>query len=280
MKRTPIDKIKDTLMEEYKNGATVEQLRKKYHKDGKIIATNLKTWFNINRLCPYGIPNTTLDIIDSTDKAYILGFIAADGAIIGNALTITVKYTDKSVVEYIRDIIQPSGNLLEIKRASSFDATKQIHHIRFSHSNKHLINSIKSYGILPNKSLTMENIIYNIPKEFRPAFIIGYFDGDGSISLPKPRLEYKSPNKTQIVYPSHRITLNFRGTYEFLSGIKSELELEVNIHKYDSIPTLSIGNKKDIVKFFNYYKGLNFFLERKYNKFFPRINHPSYDIYK
>lgn len=52
------------------------------------------------------------------------------------------------------------------------------------------------------------------------------------------------------------------------------------IRQYDSIPVLTFSNKKDVLNFFKCYKNLDFYLERKYNVFLSRINHPSYDKYK
>ena len=50
------------------------------------------------------------EVINSEAKSYIVGFIAADGALVksstGNSyyLTITIKYEDKAVLEFIKTI--------------------------------------------------------------------------------------------------------------------------------------------------------------------------------
>ena len=105
------------------------------------------------------------DIIDSNAKAYILGFIAADGALVkgtstsSTTLTITVKYEDRAVLYFIKNQLQDvNRKLLEIRRKSSFDNTKEIHHIRYTISKRPIINSIMKYGITENKSLSMGNI--------------------------------------------------------------------------------------------------------------------------
>jgi hypothetical protein len=75
------------------------------------------------------------------------------------------------------------------------------------------------------------------------------------------------------------LTINIRGTREFLQGIVDELEIDKYlISQYDSIPNLSLGHKESIIKFFKCYEGLDFFLTRKYNKFLERIYHPSYGL--
>ena len=221
--------------------------------------------------------------VDTYAKAYILGFIAADGALVSAkngptiTLTITVKYEDKAVLEFIKSEIGNSHKLLEIRRPSGYDKTKMIHHIRLSMSNSQIVHDIMKYGITPNKSLTMGNIIENIPIEYRDAFIIGYFDGDGSVSI---REGLHAGSKGNMVN-DYSLYIQVRGTKEFLSGICSHLNIsKSHIHQNDSIPNLAFANKKDTYRLYQCYKNLPFYYNRKHDKFLARINHPSYDKYK
>ena len=198
--------------------------------------------------------------IDTKAKAYLLGFITADGSIVksGNTqyLTITLKYEDREVLEFLKAELQDNRQLLEISRPSSFDSTKIIHHIRFSIGSNEIAGDLLQYGITPNKSLSMGNIIYNIPYELRDAFIVGYFDGDGSVS----HVSHSPNNKS--------LSMNIRGTYPFLQGICQHLQIPTSyIKQYDSIPQLVITNKNYISRFFQCYNGLPFFYKRKYDKF-------------
>lgn len=211
-------------------------------------------------------------VIDSPSKAYILGFIAADGSLVksstGNSyyLTITIKYEDRSVLDFIQKELKSNYKLLEIRKISY---GKEIHHIRLQFSNKTITNDLMMYGILPRKSLTMTNIIENIPIEYRDAFIIGYFDGDGSVSFISNSINNKSMN------------VQIRGTQDFLSGICNHLDIPITyIHQYDSISQLTITHMKYIVRFFKCYQNLQFYYIRKHNKFLERINEPSYAKYK
>lgn len=221
--------------------------------------------------------------VDTYAKAYILGFIAADGALVPAkkgptvTLTITVKYEDKAVLEFIKSEIGNSHKLLEIKRPSSFDETKIIHHIRYSISIPEIVHDIMKYGITPRKSLTMENIIENIPIGFRDAFIIGYFDGDGSVTIKDD--EYL--NDRGYLCKDYSLYIQIRGTEKFLQGICKHLNIAENhIHQRDSIPILSFANKKDTYRFYQCYQYLPFYYKRKHDRFLARINHPSYDKYK
>ena len=221
------------------------------------------------------------DTIDSYAKAYIVGFIAADGALVRTrtttTLTITIKYEDKAVLEFIKSEIGNEHNLQEIIRPSSFDSSKNIHHIRYTISDRNITKALNKLGIISNKSLSMGNIIKNIPYKYRDAFIIGYFDGDGSVTI----RDGEYPNNRGILCKDYSLYIQIRGTREFLFGICNHLKIDTShIHQNDSIPHLSFASKKDTYRFFQCYSNLPFYYERKYNKFLQRINHPSYDKYK
>ena len=221
------------------------------------------------------------DTIDSYAKAYIVGFIAADGALVRTrtttTLTITLKYEDKAVLEFIKSEIGNEHKLQEIIRPSSFDSSKNIHHIRYTISDRNITKALNKLGIISNKSLSMGNIIKNIPYKYRDAFIIGYFDGDGSVTI----RDGKYPNDRGILCKDYSLYIQIRGTREFLFGICNHLKIDTShIHQNDSIPHLSFASKKDTYRFFQCYSNLPFYYERKYNKFLQRINHPSYDKYK
>lgn len=222
------------------------------------------------------------ETIDTYAKAYILGFIAADGALVPAkhgptvTLTITVKYEDKAVLEFIKSEIGNTHKLLEILRPSSFDQSKMIHHIRLAFSTPQIIHDIIKYGITPRKSFTLQNVISNIPEQFRDAFIIGYFDADGSIHI-----QEKGLRSSGYICKDNSMYINIRGTYAILEGICEHLGVNKNhIHQYDSIPNLAFANKKDTYRLFQCYRHLPFYYRRKHDKFLQRVNHPSYDKYK
>lgn len=207
------------------------------------------------------------DIIDSHTKAYILGFICADGALVSNnngtiTLTITIKYDDKDILNVIKSELESNHKLLDIKRKSSYNSDKYIHHIRLALSDKKVVSDLMKHGITQRKSLTMENIIENIPYEFRDSFIVGYFDGDGSVTI-----VHKNIKRNKVYYRDTNI-VSIRGTFSFLSGICEHLNISKSLVKqYDSIPSLTFTSKKDIGRFIQCYSNLKFYFKRKYDKF-------------
>ncbi len=212
--------------------------------------------------------------IDTYAKAYLLGFIAADGALVRSSkrnciyLTITVKYEDRAILDFMQKEFGSKHKLLEIRRPSGFDKSKMIHHIRLAFGNKYIARDILKYGITQRKSLTLGNIIPNIPYEFRNAFIIGYFDGDGSVTPIS-----NSPNNKSL-------HIQIRGTVNFLTGICSHLNMPTTYIYENGFPQLSITHMKYIVRFFDCYRNLPFYYKRKHDRFLNRINKPSNDKYK
>lgn len=239
----------------------------------------IKRIFDINFSRTYFIKNPDyFSNINSLSKAYWLGFMAADGYLISkpsNVIGIQLSITDKVAVEQFKNELGSKKPLLIIEERilkvnnKTYISKKMI---RFTIGNLRLYNDLITLGITPRKSLTLGNVIENIPYKYRNGFIIGYFDGDGSILHPKERLHYNNGN----IYPSHRTAISIRGTEALLSSIKNHLSLN-NKLIYHKTYILNIGNKRDVIKFISCYNGLPFFLFRKFDKLISRIQHPSYN---
>jgi hypothetical protein len=281
---------KDYILNLFDLGFTVAHIANILGEYQQSVSNLIKYYRNIESFLPNKGNSQYFNTIDTNAKAYIVGFIAADGALVkikntdtsNFALTITIKDTDIAILEFIKSEIGNSHNIQHIVRPSSYDKSKIIHHVRLSFVNKEITDALIKLGITNNKSLSMDNIINNIPIEYKKAFIIGYFDGDGSVS-PVTTIKTKFCKKEDCIkqYPCYNLIITLRGTNNFLTGICTYLDISNSfIKQYDSIPRLTFANKKDVCNFFKCYENIPFFLERKYNIFLNRINHKSYDKYK
>lgn len=118
--------------------------------------------------------------IDSHQKAYFVGLIASDGSVYNkkekyptaqNTMQISLKTYD----EYILDVLHKELNTnRKCSRVTSTGVST------FQIASDEIYNDLAQYGIIPNKTWNLH--IKNIPKEFIPSFLLGYFDGDGCIS--------------------------------------------------------------------------------------------------
>lgn len=114
------------------------------------------------------------EIIDSKDKAYYLGLIASDGCIYkrdsGQKLLNIMLHKDDY---YILDNFY---NLLNIKRKTTISNN----YSQLQIASENLFDDLGKYGIIPRKTWKLN--LKNIPYEFISSFLLGYFDGDGSIT--------------------------------------------------------------------------------------------------
>ena len=110
--------------------------------------------------------------VDTEDKAYWLGFIAADGNISKNELKIMLAYKDKNHLHKFCKFIGLNSPIKEVNNSGYPSVYVNIGSIDMS---KDLFN----YDVTPNKSLTLK-IPKNLQINLFQHYIRGYFDGDGS----------------------------------------------------------------------------------------------------
>lgn len=126
--------------------------------------------------CKYSIDENVL-CEETNFKYYLLGLFAADGYI---GLTGRSKKTKYIVLSLNK---RDEALLLDIKRIFKTDrplhASKDM--LRFHVCSSKLYDSFFEWGIVPRKSKTLQ-LQKEIPDKFIPYFLLGVFDGDGSIS--------------------------------------------------------------------------------------------------
>lgn len=116
------------------------------------------------------------DIIDSNRKAWILGFLAADGNVSSdrNRIKIGLSSIDRPILENIKLALDSEREILDYETNNGF----QVSELSWSSEN-HKIQLAK-YGIVPNKTykeMHLPQFDGDLDKQL--SFILGYFDGDG-----------------------------------------------------------------------------------------------------
>lgn len=131
---------------------------------------------NTKRKNKYSLNENYFNKINTRTKAYILGYIAADGCIT-NKNYFAIASTDKDILELIKKELKYTGDIYIPKRVehSTWNTA-----YRLNFSSKQICNDLKKIGIYPNKSLVF-NDFPKINKKYIPDFIRGYFDGDGTL---------------------------------------------------------------------------------------------------
>jgi hypothetical protein len=111
--------------------------------------------------------------IDTAEKAYILGLLAADGNVSDKGrISLGLQDKDSDLLRFVRDRLSPRHviTVVEHRKFSSFGFT--------SHD---MATDLAKWGIVPRKSRTIS--WPTALGEFQRPFLLGYFDGDGSASL-------------------------------------------------------------------------------------------------
>ena len=141
----------------------------------------------------YSFNETYFDIIDSPNKAYMIGLFLADGNVCQNRdhFIISLQDTDKNILEKISDNLDYTGNL-RIKKYNEINPNWHDQYILSLYS-KHMCRAMCFYGIIPNKSLSLQ-FPTMIDKKYHRDILRGYIDGDGTISKTECRVRFCSTN--------------------------------------------------------------------------------------
>lgn len=154
--------------------------------------------FKINKLNKIQYKNLNMPIynyfseIDTEQKAYYLGLIASDGSVSDrskkyknsqNTLQITLKANDGYILEYFHKELNTNRVCYKnsVKNTTTFQIASNI-----------ICNDLNKYGVIFNKTWNMN--IRNVPNKFISSFLLGYFDGDGSIYINRNKNTIASNN--------------------------------------------------------------------------------------
>ena len=206
--------------------------------------------------CKYSIDENFFKVIDTPDKAYVLGWIYSDGNVMKKGkIRISIQEGDKHILEEIKDRMKYTGELIYKKPKNARCKPQSLLNI----DRVEMADDLIKLGAVPNKSLILTfPTSEQVPEHLLSHFIRGVFDGDGSISIKK--------NK----YLSCAITSTF-SFCDSLSNYLSTIGINATNFYYrkPTKPTGSLffGRKEDVIKFLNWmYKDADIKLNRKFAK--------------
>lgn len=205
------------------------------------------------------------ETIDTEAKAYLLGFILADGCIYDNQSKLQDRNWQPQVCLQIHNKDVQVLNLLKNETGSNkkvvFLSTRP--NCKFSLTSLKMVNDLKKLGVVPRKSLTAQFPNYSqVPKYLFHHFMRGLFDGDGCICNGK------------------RTAFDICGSFDVCMGVKSIL---CNIvvpddknklpRKQGNIYRMYYFKRKSINLIYHYlYKDANYFFNRKKIIFESKLN--------
>ena len=203
----------------------------------------------------YGVNDDYFDN-ESSNMAYILGFLAADGTVAknGNRIKIGLSSVDRKFLELIKEELGAESNILDYETSNGYMVSE------FSFTSQKIKQKLAEYNIVPGKTETFTFPI-NLSKKYWIDFIRGYFDGDGSVGTAGP-----SAIRWQIC--SHRPQV-LETIVEFLFeeyGIP-KVFVQKNKHGNSFLYTIQYSNNSTRKIFQIIYTPNSLYLPRKFEKF-------------
>lgn len=203
----------------------------------------------------YHVEDNFFDLIDTEEKAYILGFLYADGYNNSNDSSISIRLSikDKKLLDDIASILT--------SRIVKTYKVKEKEYCQLSISSKIMSKSLHNLGCIQAKSLILQFPTEDqVPKELQRHFIRGYFDGDGCITKSKKNHYSISVTSTYMFNEKLRQVLN-----ENCSVIN---ERKLRFYKNNITCDLRYSRKSQLLDIKEYlYKDATIYLERKFDKF-------------
>lgn len=212
----------------------------------------------------YTVDQAFFENINTEEKAYILGFIAADGHIDSKTyrLNIALADSDYTILEKIRAAMQSTHPIKKgIVKSNPYKKSdnKYLKQCSLSINGKKLVTPLIRMGLSGKKTYTLDSsIVQYIPKDLMRHFLRGYLDGDGNITWGK---KYSS---------GYKYIVQVCGNEDFLLGsfqkffpsncalYKDKLSKQTYVWK--------IACKSEVMRFLTYiYGNATIYLNRKYN---------------
>lgn len=205
----------------------------------------------------YNFNEHYFDVIDCQEKAYWLGFFAADGYNHASkgCIEFRLHKQDKEILEKFKFCIG-ANNPIGLYKQTYCNLTLY---------SQHLCTKLSEYGLNQAKTYTLQ--IPELDNELMRHFIRGYFDGDGCFSVIK-RSDRKNLN-------SKIYQFNITGMEYSLRKIQEHLIKNVGIvdnglkHRKSTIAvTIHYSGRNVCKRILDYlYQGATIYLQRKYNKY-------------
>lgn len=209
----------------------------------------------------YFVDTSYFSNINTQEKAYILGFLYADGYNSNKGIVINLHEQDKEILEKIKTELGYEGSVVFRKKDNASNQySLQI-------KSQEISQDLTKLGCVNKKSLilkfpTEEQVPSNLVKHF----IRGYFDGDGSLFF------------------NESYCINITSTQEFLIGVQQVLQSSAQLetaklnqcNSGKNTYKLRIKGNNKTLSFLNWlYKDASIFLNRKHTKYQEFISYYS-----
>lgn len=220
-------------------------------------------------------------VIDCEEKAYILGFIYADGYNSDRQVVLTQLNQDKDILDKIKIALEADNEVATYYNYNGKESNK------LAFSSVDFCDDLSKLNCVKNKSLTLsfpDDTI--VPDDLKRHFIRGYFDGDGCIWNGKRKKMIVKDKTRSSGYRErivHNVKFTFTGCVSFIEPLQEYLVNKLGLNKTklnyskaknknnntsECICTMEYSGRGNIKKLFDFmYTDSKIYGDRKFNKF-------------
>lgn len=215
----------------------------------------------------YNLNEKVFESIDSQEKAYLLGFLYADGSNTGRySVSLAVQKRDIEILHRMKEIID-CDYPIKIQRISLINKNWS-DMAKLSICSKKICEDLINLGCVRNKTHFIRFPSF-LDESLIRHFIRGYFDGDGSIYISKHNV----------------FGFSIRSNPEFCKDLSEILIKNIDIYPYlrnvsgvtgNINGNLEVTGRLQIIKIMTWlYEGSSIHLSRKYKKYLDFINYDN-----
>jgi transposase len=247
----------------YQDGLSMETISKKFAVNAVTIFNYLKKNDIKSRTAEechrkYTINENYFDNIDTQEKAYILGFLYADGGNVqkSNFTSIHLNIKDIDILYKISDKIYCENSQDRVNIYERIKKDKKFTHCNLNINSKYICNQLAKLGCGPRKSFTLTFPEWLIDSDLQRHFIRGYYDGDGGLHLTNVK--------------GRSVAAKIIGTNQFINKISEIVIDKTNINIYteffkNNLCRSYVSGNRQVRAFLDWlYKDATIYLDRKY----------------
>ncbi len=220
-----------------------EQMRKNGIPTRHSAATPYNSKYEFNR--------NFFDVIDTEEKAWVLGFIISDGHVSKQgSIMFSVHERDEDILDKINSVLE-SNVKVQQKRGTPYCS--------LTLTSRYMCSVLLEYGLNSNKSKGFDfaKVLEVVPDELKVHLIRGMFDGDGSLRVYK--YDY---------FKKHSYHFGYTGTYETCSYVRNFFELFTKMVDEGGAWTCVTSNHADILRICDIlYSNATIYGNRKYHTY-------------
>ena len=204
----------------------------------------------------------------SYNMAYLLGYIATDGCVVGNnILKFGLAEKDSDLLDKIKLELSVTGPILN--KTIHLESTGKEYQVKeMTIRSKQIVSDLRNLGIDNNKTFTIGNFNF-IPPKYQKAFLLGVVDGDGGYDrILGSKCEKSVQLRVRLCSASYDFIQSFRDLMVNNGFSKVGIKKEKRENPFYTVEY----STKDAINFISCYENVTVYLNRKIEKLVDLIS--------